>query len=177
MLGGAWADAMDRRVLLIIASCGRAVASLLLWLQAALAVDDVGPLLAGLLLNWVNLSTLYLIDALSCLPPIVATFRLAPMPVTEALNSRSSADGSPRWGFGAVLAGFRYLGGNTVVLMSFVVDLIAMILGSAGIPGARRRRGGDDRHVSRSGRRRRLGRRRGAGRCTRRADLRPLPPC
>ena len=29
--GGAWADAMDRRVLLIIASCGLAVASVLLW--------------------------------------------------------------------------------------------------------------------------------------------------
>lgn len=28
-----------------------------------------------------------------------------------------------------MLEGFRYLGGNTVVLMSFVVDLIAMILG------------------------------------------------
>jgi len=34
-----------------------------------------------------------------------------------------------RWGFAAVLDGFRYLAGNQVVLMSFVVDLIAMILG------------------------------------------------
>jgi hypothetical protein len=33
LLGGAWADAMDRRILLIIASCGLAAASLLLWLQ------------------------------------------------------------------------------------------------------------------------------------------------
>ena len=31
--GGAWADAMDRRRLLIIASCGLAVASVLLWVQ------------------------------------------------------------------------------------------------------------------------------------------------
>ncbi len=30
---------------------------------------------------------------------------------------------------GGALDGFRYLAGNTVVLMSFVVDLIAMILG------------------------------------------------
>lgn len=86
----------------------------------------VGPLLAGLLLNWVNLSTLYLIDAVTCLPPIWATFRLAPMPVTEAADD---LNGSARWGVAAVLAGFRYLAGNTVVLMSFVVDLIAMILG------------------------------------------------
>jgi MFS family permease len=177
LLGGAWADAMDRRLLLIIASCGLAVASVLLWLQAAFSVDNVwvvlsllavqqafyavnaptraaavprmvpesqlpaanslnmtvtqfgaivGPLLAGVLLNWVNLSTLYLIDAVTCVLPIYVTFRLAAMPATR--TSRVS-DGTPRWGVGAVLAGFRYLGGNTVVLMSFVVDLIAMVLG------------------------------------------------
>jgi len=174
--GGAWADAMDRRTLLIIASCGLAVSSLLLWAQAALALNNVwvvlcllsvqqaffainsptrsaaiprmlppeqlpaansltmtvfqfgaivGPLLAGLLLNWVDLSTLYLIDAITCLAPIWATIRLTPMPPTEA----TAVTGASRWGFAAVLDGFRYLAGNTVVLMSFVVDLIAMILG------------------------------------------------
>jgi MFS family permease len=173
LLGGAWADAMDRRLLLIITSVGLAVASLLLWLQAVLSLNDVwvvlcllavqqgffavnsparsaaiprlvpgeqlpaanalsmtvgqfgaivGPLLAGLLLNWVDLSTLYLLDALTCVAPIWATFRVAPMP---ALPS----DATRRWGIGAVLDGMRYLAGNTVVLMSFVVDLIAMILG------------------------------------------------
>ncbi len=39
--GGAWADAMDRRRLLIIASCGLALASVLLWVQAALSLDNV----------------------------------------------------------------------------------------------------------------------------------------
>jgi MFS family permease len=39
--GGAWADAMDRRLLLIISSCGLALASVLLWLQAALALNNV----------------------------------------------------------------------------------------------------------------------------------------
>jgi MFS family permease len=172
--GGAWADAMDRRLLLIIASVGLAVASVLLWLQAALALNNVwvvlgllsmqqaffainsptrsaaiprmlpgeqlpaanslnmtvfqfgaivGPLLAGLLLSWVDLSTLYLIDAVTCLAPIWATFRLAPIPATN------TEQGSARWGFAAVLDGFRYLAGNRVVLMSFVVDLIAMIFG------------------------------------------------
>ena len=87
----------------------------------------VGPLLAGLLLNWVDLSTLYLIDALTTIAPIWATFRLAPMPVLE------SRDDPGQWGPAAVLDGFRYLAGNTVVLMSFVVDLIAMI---AGMPRA-----------------------------------------
>ncbi|WIM90335.1 MFS transporter [Candidatus Mycobacterium wuenschmannii] len=178
LLGGAWADAMDRRLLLIIASCGLAVASALLWAQSALALNNVwlvlillgvqqiffainaparsaaiprmlpgeqlaaanslnmtvtqfgaivGPLLAGLLLNWVDLSTLYLIDTVTTVAPIWATFRLAPMPVLE------SRDGSGQWGPAAVLDGFRYLAGNTVVLMSFVVDLIAMI---AGMPRA-----------------------------------------
>lgn len=174
LLGGAWADAMDRRLLLIIASCGLAVSSILLWVQSAMALNNVwvvlsllafqqaffainsptraaaiprmlpaeqlpaanslnmtvmqfgaivGPLLAGLLLRWIDLSTLYLIDAITCLLPIWATFRLAPMPplVTEG--------GSAKWGIGAVLEGFRYLAGNQVVLMSFVVDLIAMIFG------------------------------------------------
>jgi MFS family permease len=178
LLGGAWADAMDRRLLLIIASCGLAVASALLWAQSALALNNVwvvlillavqqvffavnaparsaaiprmlpgdqlaaanslnmtvtqfgaivGPLLAGLLLNWVDLSTLYLIDTVTTVVPIWATFRLAPMPVLE------SREGPGQWGPAAVLDGFRYLAGNTVVLMSFVVDLIAMI---AGMPRA-----------------------------------------
>ncbi|MGO4446684.1 MFS transporter [Mycobacterium sp. 2YAF39] len=172
--GGAWADAMDRRLLLIISSCGLAVASVLLWVQAALAMNNVwvvlcllavqqafyainsptraaaiprmlpdgqlpaanslnmtvmqfgaivGPLLAGVMLRWVDLSTLYLIDAITCIAAIWATFRLTSMPPSE------SARGAPGWGFGAVLDGFRYLAGNRVVLMSFVVDLIAMIFG------------------------------------------------
>ncbi|WP_454792045.1 MFS transporter [Mycolicibacterium lutetiense] len=172
--GGAWADAMDRRLLLIIASIGLAGASVLLWLQAALALNNVwvvlcllgvqqafyavnsptrsaaiprmlpgeqlpaanslnmtvmqfgaivGPLMAGLLLTWVDLSTLYLIDAVTCLAPIWATFRLAPMPPVSA------QEGASRWGLTAVLDGFRYLAGNRVVLMSFVVDLVAMIFG------------------------------------------------
>jgi MFS family permease len=172
--GGAWADAMDRRRLLIIASCGLAVASVLLWLQAALALNNiwvvlcllsmqqaffainsptrsaaiprmlpsaqlpaanslnmtvmqfgaiVGPLLAGVMLHWVDLSTLYLIDAITCVAPIWATLRLAPMP------PRNGQTGAVGWGFAAVLDGFRHVAGNQVVLMSFVVDLIAMILG------------------------------------------------
>jgi MFS family permease len=174
LLGGAWADAMDRRLLLIMSSCGLAVASVLLWLQAALAFNNVwvvlcllsvqqafyainsptrsaaiprmlpgeqlpaanslnmtvfqfgaivGPLLAGVMLRWVDLSTLYLIDAITCVVPIWAMFRLAPMPPTNGDQSSSG------WGFTAVLDGFRYLAGNRVVLMSFVVDLIAMIFG------------------------------------------------
>jgi hypothetical protein len=172
--GGAWADAMDRRVLLIVASVGLTVASVLLWIQAAMSINNVwvvlcllsvqqaffainsptrsaaisrivpgdqlpaatslnftvfqfgaivGPLLAGVMLRWVDLSTLYLIDAITCAAPIWATVRLASIPPSAGV------EGSAGWGFAAVLDGFRYLAGNTVVLMSFVVDLIAMIFG------------------------------------------------
>jgi MFS family permease len=176
LLGGAWADAMDRRLLLIITSCGLAVASVLLWVQAALALNNVwvvlvllsvqqsfyavnwptrgaaiprmlpieqlpaanslnmtvqqfgaiaGPLLAGILLRWIDLPTLYLIDAVTCVVAIWATVRLSPMLPTES----AGIPGHSRWGVGAVLEGFRYLAGNKVVLMSFVVDIIAMVFG------------------------------------------------
>lgn len=174
--GGALADRMDRRTLLIITAVGLGVSSVLLWLQAALSVDNVwvvlcllsvqqaffavnsptraaaiprmlpldqlpaanalnmtvqqfgfiaGPLLAGVLLKWVDLSTLYLIDALACLAPIWATVRLHRMPPSSAsrdLRANTS-------GLRDVLEGFRYLAGHKIVLMSFVVDLIAMIFG------------------------------------------------
>ena len=55
----------------------------------------VGPLLAGVMLHWVDLSTLYLIDAITCVAPIWATFRLAPMPPAMAETVRRDA-GSPR---------------------------------------------------------------------------------
>ncbi len=176
LLGGAWADAMDRRILLIVTSCGLAVGSVLLWAQAAMSLNNVwavlvllaiqqsfyavnwptrgaaiprllpidqlpaansltmtvqqfgaivGPLLAGVMLRWVDLSALYLIDALMCIAPIWATIRLRPMPVLDS----GGAQGPSRLGFGAVLEGFRYLAGNQVVLMSFVVDIIAMVFG------------------------------------------------
>ncbi|PKQ58353.1 MFS transporter [Mycobacterium sp. MHSD3] len=174
--GGALADRMDRRTLLIITAIGLGVSSVLLWLQAALSVDNVwvvlcllsvqqaffavnsptraaaiprmlpldqlpaanalnmtvqqfgfiaGPLLAGVLLKWVDLSTLYLIDAVACLAPIWATVRLHRMPPSSASKDLQANTSGLR----DVLEGFRYLAGHKIVLMSFVVDLIAMIFG------------------------------------------------
>ncbi|ORB51048.1 MFS transporter [Mycobacteroides saopaulense] len=172
--GGALADRMDRRTLLIITAIGLGVSSVLLWLQAALSVDNVwvvlcllslqqaffavnsptraaaiprmlpldqlpaanalnmtvqqfgfiaGPLLAGVLLKWVDLSTLYLIDAIACLAPIWATIQLHRMPPAGGARDLRTS------GFREVLDGLRYLAGHKIVLMSFVVDLIAMIFG------------------------------------------------
>jgi hypothetical protein len=41
---------------------------------------------------------------------------------TTPLRTPAFRRGTPGWGFTAVLEGFRYLAGNRVVLMSFVVD-------------------------------------------------------
>ncbi len=141
LLGGAWADAMDRRVLLIITSSGLTVSSLLLWLQAALGLNNVwavlcllavqqvfyaidsptraaaiprmlpgaqlpaanslnftvfqfgaivGPLMAGVMLRWVDLSTLYMIDTLTCVVPVLVAFRLAPIPPASAEGAWAS---------------------------------------------------------------------------------------
>jgi MFS family permease len=87
----------------------------------------VGPLMAGVMLRWVDLSTLYLIDALTCVVPIWVACRLAPIP--PSVRGRGMGFDAIR----SVLDGFRFLSGNKVVLMSFVVDLIAMI---AGMPRA-----------------------------------------
>ena len=58
----------------------------------------VGPLLAGVMLHWVDLSTLYLIDAITCIAPIWATFRLAPMPPTARCAGRHPDGASaPCW--------------------------------------------------------------------------------
>ena len=46
------------------------------------------------MLRWVDLSTLYLIDAITCLAPIWATFRLAPMPPTN--GEQGSSGGASR---------------------------------------------------------------------------------
>ena len=56
----------------------------------------VGPLLAGVMLHWVDLSTLYLIDAITCVAPIWATFRLAPMPPSNGEQGpRPDGDSPP----------------------------------------------------------------------------------
>src|SRR4029077_1943904 len=70
----------------------------------------VGPLMAGVMLRWVDLSTLYLIDALTCVVPIWVACGLAPIPPPVAGRGM---------GFDAIRSvfdGFRFLSGNKVVL-------------------------------------------------------------
>lgn len=173
--GGAIADAVDRRVMLLFTGSGIALSSLALWVVSASGAGGVwvvlvlfafqsamlamnqptrsaviprllpaeqlpaanalnmtvvqvgavlGPLLAGVLIPFIGLSTLYLIDAVALLATLWATWRLPPLPST------ATADGSrPQVGFRAVVDGFRYVGTQRILLVSFLVDVIAMGLG------------------------------------------------
>ncbi|NMO01576.1 MFS transporter [Gordonia sp. TBRC 11910] len=84
-----------------------------------------GPLVGGILIPILGYSLLYLLDTASLLTTLWAVIRL------PALKPISSADdAAPRTvGLRSVLDGLVYLRGHPVLLMSFVVDLIAMIFG------------------------------------------------
>ncbi|WP_229686752.1 MFS transporter [Longimycelium tulufanense] len=174
--GGAIADAVDRRKLLLVTNAGIAVTSLLFWAQAALDNQSVwlvlgllavqqglfavnmparsasiprlipeallpsanalgmtvmqfgavmGPLLAGVMLPVLGLSTLYLVDTLALVATLWAVWRLPPLP---PLGERPS-----RAGLRDIVDGFRYLATRGVLLVSYLADIIAMV---AGMPRA-----------------------------------------
>lgn len=169
--GGALADAMDRRKLLLITTAGLIVTAGLFWLQAALALNSVwvllsifalqqsffavnqpvrtailpkivpmhllpsasslnmlvvmsgaivGPLVGGALIPIMGFTWLYLADTIFLLATIYAVLRLPALVPENAIR---------RVGLSSVLDGFRYLRLHHVLLMSFVVDLIAMVFG------------------------------------------------
>ena len=174
LLGGAIADAMDRRRLLLITSTGAAVTSVLLAVQALLpgggnlallwaltaavsgfsAVNQptrsavipalvgpagvpaanalsmtvrqvgviVGPLLAGLLIGWGSLFLTYLVDALGFLVAVLLLRGLPPLP-----PGRNAGPLRLRAAVRGVGEGFTFLRTQPVLLMTFVVDIIAML--------------------------------------------------
>ncbi len=172
--GGAIADAVDRRMVLLVSGTGIAAAALLLWVTSATGVGGVwlvlslfagqtaflavnqptrgaviprlvpveqlpaantlntmvfsvgaiaGPVLAGILIPVVGLPTLYLIDAIALLATLWAQWRLPPMPVERNGTVRRRA------GFREVVDGFRYAALHTVLLVSFLIDIVAMAFG------------------------------------------------
>ncbi|TDQ04510.1 MFS transporter [Labedaea rhizosphaerae] len=174
--GGAIADTVDRRTVMLVSNAGIALTSALLWLQAFLGLDSVwvvlvllglqqaffavnmptrtaaiarlvpvdllpaaialgstvaqfgmvlGPLLAGTLLPFVGLSTLYLFDATALCLSMWAVWRLPKIPPLSGPQRRA--------GLRDVLDGFRYMAAQKVLLMSFLADIIAMV---AGMPRA-----------------------------------------
>lgn len=80
-----------------------------------------GPLAAGVLIPVVGLEWLYFVDTLTLFATLSAVIRLPRLPV---LDGPSAAPG-----LRAVVDGFAYLRHQPVLLMSFVVDLIAMVFG------------------------------------------------
>lgn len=170
--GGAVADVVDRRRLLLATNSGIALTSVLLCAQAASGARSVwlvlvllglqqacfgmnqttrsavivrlvppselpaanalnvtivqlgaiiGPLLAGALLPLVGLAPLYLIDSVGLTVMLYAVWRLPPLPPAAGAPSRAGLDN--------ILDGFRYVSGRSVLLLSFLADLIAMIVG------------------------------------------------
>jgi len=197
LYGGALADHLDRRTLLLITTVGLIATAVGFWAQAALALNNVwillglfsiqqaffavnqptrsavlplilpvdllpaanslsftvmmaggiaGPLVGGALIPVLGYSWLYLLDALSLLATFRAVWLLprlarasapadpvgdssaapagaAPLEAAEAAPTRRTP------GFRSVLDGFVYLRGQPILLMSFVVDIIAMVFG------------------------------------------------
>ena len=80
-----------------------------------------GPLVAGVLIPVFGFEWLYLIDTITLFATLSAVIRLPRLPVEDA------AKGTP--GLRSVIEGFTYLRGHPVLMMSFVVDLIAMVFG------------------------------------------------
>jgi len=80
-----------------------------------------GPLLAGVLIPFTGFAWLYFIDTLTLLATLYAVVLLPRLPVEHA--------GATVPGLRSVLDGFVYLRTQPVLLMSFVVDLVAMVFG------------------------------------------------
>jgi MFS family permease len=79
-----------------------------------------GPLVGGALIPLVGFSWLYLVDTITLFATLAAVVLLPRLPVEGAVSTP---------GLRAVVDGLSYLRGHPVLLMSFVVDLIAMIFG------------------------------------------------
>lgn len=175
--GGAVADAVDRRKLMLATNTGIAATSIGFWAQAAAGLHSVwpliallavqqglfginsaargsaiprlvppgelaaanslgatvmlagalfGPMLAGALIPVVGLPTLYLFDAVGLTATLWAVYRL---PELRPLKGEGSAGEARRTGWAQVTDGFRFAAADRLLLGSFVIDLIAMVLG------------------------------------------------
>jgi hypothetical protein len=82
-----------------------------------------GPLLAGALIPFIGLPVLYLADSLLLLATLWAVWRLPALPPLLGTDPR------PGVGVRSVIDGLRYLALYPVLLVSFLADIIAMVLG------------------------------------------------
>jgi MFS family permease len=175
LYGGALADVMDRRTLLLVTTSGLILTSVAFWVQAALDVGNVwlllvlfavqqaffavnqptrsailpklvpieqlpaanslnmtifqvggiaGPLVGGALIPVLGYSWLYLVDSVTLFATLYAVVKLPRL----RPDRHPESPGGPA-GWRSVVDGFRYLRGHPVLLMSFLVDIIAMVFG------------------------------------------------
>ncbi len=85
---------------------------------ASTATAVIGPLAAALLIRY-DLAWAYGVDAATFTAVLWAALRLPPLPPTT---------GGGRAGLADILFGLRYLGSSPVLLLSFAVDIAAMVL-------------------------------------------------
>jgi MFS family permease len=83
----------------------------------------LGPLMAGLLVDWRGFAVAYTADALVTMSALWGLWRLQPLPPEP-----HDAGGATRAGFGSVVDGFRFLRTAPNVRMTFVSDIAAMLL-------------------------------------------------
>lgn len=81
---------------------------------------SAGPLLGGLLVATVGFAWAYALDAASFVAVLYAIWRLPPMP---------PEGGGSRAGLASVAEGLRFLGPRKNLLMTFLVDINAMVFG------------------------------------------------
>ncbi len=80
-----------------------------------------GPVIGGALIPVFGYQLLYCLDALFLMTTLYAVLRLPALVPERQPHTRS--------GFRGVVDGFRYLGTNVVVMVSLLVDVIAMVFG------------------------------------------------
>jgi MFS family permease len=80
-----------------------------------------GPLVGGALIPVLGFSALYFVDTCTLFATLWAVIGLPSMPIEGSTGTTP--------GLRAVLDGFVYLRGHPLLMMSFVVDLIAMVFG------------------------------------------------
>ncbi|HST66270.1 MAG TPA: MFS transporter [Mycobacteriales bacterium] len=171
--GGAVADAVDRRMLLLVSATLTWLVTLGLLVQALLGLDSVGlilglvavqsaafavasptrnailprllsraevpaantlnftvtnvgtvagPLLAGVIIaRWGGFAVAYATDAVLFTVALYAALRLPPLPPLTAASALT------RPGLRSVIDGLQFIAGRPVLLMSFGVDIIAMV--------------------------------------------------
>ncbi|WP_209372899.1 MFS transporter [Brevibacterium renqingii] len=81
----------------------------------------IGPVIGGALIPLFGYQLLYIVDAVFLFATLYAVLRL------PALVPKMQPD--TRSGFKGIIDGFRYLKTNTVVMVSLLVDVIAMVFG------------------------------------------------